>query len=315
MLVGVDIGGTKTAVVLAENPSEVLFRQEFPTLPDSGPEHALEQIQQLIDAGLSRCGAPSTFRIGVSCGGPLDRVRGVIQAPPNLATWDNIPVKDMLERRFGVRCEVENDANAGAVAEHRYGAGEGCSNLIFLTMGTGFGAGLVLNGKLYRGASDMAGEIGHVRLTDVGPVGYGKAGSVEGWVSGGGMALHGAELLKTATDAGRASTLAEIAGKRPITSKDIGQAALNGDPVAKQIVSITGEKLGRALAVLVDLFNPERIVIGGMAPRLGHLLFDPALAVMRLEALPQSTAACHVVPARLGERIGDVAALCIAEGL
>lgn len=315
MLVGVDIGGTKTAVVLADDPAKVLFREEFPTLPDQGPGHALEKIEQLIDTGLSRNGRPRDFRIGVSCGGPLDRVRGVIQAPPNLATWDDIPVKDILEQRFGVPCAVENDANAGAIAEHRYGAGVGSSDLIFLTMGTGFGAGLVLNGKLYRGASDMAGEIGHVRLTDAGPVGYGKAGSVEGWVSGGGMAQHGAEFLNSAIRAGESSTLTEIAAKHAITSKDIGKAALSGDQVAQRIVNITGEKLGRALAVLVDLFNPERIAIGGMAPRLGSMLFDPALEVMRREALTQSTAVCQVVPAQLGERIGDVAALCIAQGL
>ena len=129
------------------------------------------------------------------------------------------------------------------------------------------------------------------------------------------MAQHGAEYLNSAIRAGETSTLTDISAKRPITAKDIGQAALSGDQVAQRIVNITGEKLGRALAVLVDLFNPERIVIGGMAPRLGSILFDPALEVMRREALAQSTAVCQVVPAQLGERIGDVAALCIAQGL
>lgn len=315
MLVGVDIGGTKTAVVLAENPMRILYREEFPTLPNLGPGHALEKIHELITAGLNRHDRPSVFRIGVSCGGPLDRVRGIIQSPPNLATWENVPVKDILEREFGVPCQVENDANAGAAAEHRYGAGVGCRDLIFLTMGTGFGAGLILKGELYRGASDMAGEIGHVRLTEKGPIGYGKAGSAEGWASGGGMAHHGAEILRSAVRAGESTLLAEVAANRDITAKDVGQAALSGDGVAQRIVFATGEKLGHALAILVDLFNPERIVIGGMAPRLGEMLFQPALRVMRMEALAQSTAVCKVVPATLGERIGDVAALCVAEGL
>jgi len=149
MLVGIDIGGTKTAVALAEHPDCILYRQEFPTLPDLGPEHALEQIQHLIQFGLSRHGRPSAFQLGVSCGGPLDRVRGIIQSPPNLPTWADVPIKDILESKFGASCQVDNDANAGAVAEHRYGAGEGCPNMIFLTMGTGFGAGLILNGALY----------------------------------------------------------------------------------------------------------------------------------------------------------------------
>lgn len=315
MLVGVDIGGTKTAVVLAEKPTHILFREEFQTLPNLGPDHAIEKVQRLIDLGLSRNGQPSVFRIGVSCGGPLDRVRGIIQSPPNLATWTDVPIQEILERKFGVPCLLENDANAGAVAEFRYGAGDDCRNLVFLTMGTGFGAGLILNGELYRGTSEMAGEIGHVRLTEAGPVGYGKAGSVEGWASGWGMAQHGAELIKSAQRAGERSALMEIGAERDVTSRDIGEAAIAGDLVAQRIVCITGEKLGHALAMLVDVLNPERIVIGGMALRLGRLLLDPALDVLHREALMQSTAVCKVVPARLGERIGDVSALCVAEGL
>lgn len=315
MLVGVDIGGTKTAVVLADSPTHILSREEFPTLPSLGPDHAIEKIQRLIEAGLSRHDQPAAFRIGVSCGGPLDRLQGTIQSPPNLATWANVPIKEILEREFGVPCLLENDANAGAVAEYRYGAGVGCCNMIFLTMGTGFGAGLILNRELYRGASEMAGEIGHVRLTAEGPIGYGKAGSVEGWVSGSGMAQHGLEIITSAQLRGEHSTLIEIAAEREITSRDIGEAALSGDGLARQIVCVTGEKLGLALAMLVDVLNPERIAIGGMALRLGNLLLEPALEVMRREALPQSTAVCKVVPAQLGERIGDVSALCVAEGL
>ena len=287
MLVGVDIGGTKTAVVLADSPTHILSREEFPTLPSLGPDHAIEKIQRLIEAGLSRHDQPAAFRIGVSCGGPLDRLQGTIQSPPNLATWANVPIKEILEREFGVPCLLENDANAGAVAEYRYGAGVGCCNMIFLTMGTGFGAGLILNRELYRGASEMAGEIGHLRLTAEGPIGYGKAGSVEGWVSGSGMAQHGLEIITSAQLRGEHSTLIEIAAEREITSRDIGEAALSGDGLARQIVCVTGEKLGLALAMLVDVLNPERIAIGGMALRLGNLLLEPALEVMRREALPQ----------------------------
>lgn len=315
MLVGVDIGGTKTAVIAAEDPTRILFREEFPTLPQLGSEHAITKISELMESAVERFGNRDSLRIGVSCGGPLDRRRGVIQAPPNLPTWVDVPIKDILEKRFGAPCLIENDANAGAVAEHRYGAGVGCNNLIFLTMGTGFGAGLILNGELYRGSAEMAGEIGHVRLTKSGPIGYGKSGSVEGWVSGWGMAQYAADLTASARQSGESTILAEISAVRQLTAKDIGEAALKGDALAQRIVKHTGEKLGEVLAMLVDILNPERIIIGGLALRLGTMLFDPALAAMKHEALQQSAEACVVAPAKLGERIGDISALCVAEGV
>lgn len=315
MLVGVDIGGTKTAVTIAEELPRILFREEFPTQPDQGPEHALQKIHELIECGLKRVGKPSSFRIGVSCGGPLDRVRGVIQSPPNLPNWNDVQIKDILEERFHVPCLVENDANAGAVAEHRYGAGQGCQNIIFLTMGTGFGAGLILNGELYRGANELAGEIGHLRLTETGPVGYGKAGSVEGWASGRGMALHGADAVAAAIESGTHTSLSENHHLQQLTAQMVGDAAAQGDAVAQQIIRKTGERLGETLAILVDLLNPERIIIGGLALRLGDLLFDPALNSMRREALPQSGKTCMVVRAGLGKQIGDISALCVAAGL
>ena len=315
MLVGVDIGGTKTAIIIAEDLPHILFREEFPTQPNQGPEHALRKIHELIECGLKQVGKPSSFHIGVSCGGPLDRVRGVIQSPPNLQTWTDIRIKDILEERFHAPCLVENDANAGAVAEHRYGAGQGCQNIVFLTMGTGFGAGLILNGELYRGANELAGEIGHLRLTENGPVGYGKAGSVEGWISGRGMALHAADTIAAAIQSGVDTVLSKDHHMQQLTAKLIGEAAAQGDAVARQIISKTGERLGETLAILIDLLNPERIIIGGLALRLGDLLFAPALKAMRREALPQSEKTCMVMPAKLGKHIGDISALCVAAGL
>jgi glucokinase len=301
---GVDIGGTKTAVVLSGNPPEVLHRIEFPTLPAEGPQRALDLIVLSLREAICAAGAPGLKGIGVSCGGPLDPFQGIIQAPPNLWTWVDVPIKSLLEAEFAVPCGLENDANAGAVAEHRFGAGRGTSNMVFLTMGTGLGAGIITDGRLYRGATDMAGEIGHVRLTRTGPVGYHKAGSVEGWASGGGMAQLAARSRRGRT------TLPESA-----TARDIAEAARLGDDFARRLIRSTGRKLGEALAILVDILNPERIVIGGLAMRLGDALLAPARAVLQREALAQSAAACRVVPAELGERIGDVAALSIAMGL
>lgn len=311
LLLGVDVGGTKTAVVLAQTPSVVLWRREFATTPQHGPEHAIASIVSLAREGCKALAALPAC-IGVSCGGPLDHVRGIIQSPPNLPTWKDVPIRDILERELHAACTVENDANAGAIAEHRHGAGSGTRHMVFLTMGTGLGAGLILNGSLYRGASAMAGEIGHVGLTEEGPVGHGKAGSVEGWASGAGLAQHAVEAVRLAVRQGETTTLSSCLPQ--LTARHVGQALAAGDPVARRIVEYTGARLGQAMAILVDVLNPERIVVGGLAMRLGEALLDPARQQMRLLSLQASAEACSVVSASLGEQIGDVAALCVAQG-
>jgi len=316
--IGVDIGGTKTAVVLSKQPPEMLARIEFPTSPELGPERAVGLIKQNIRKLIElREAAGSCFEgIGVSCGGPLDQAAGVIQAPPNLATWVDVPIVQILKDEFGVACRMENDANAGAVAEHRFGAGQGARHMIFLTMGTGLGAGVIVDGRLLLGARGQAGEIGHVRLTASGPVGYHKAGSVEGWASGGGMAQVAAREIVNAIERGEATILAGVLEtKGAVTAKDVGEAAQAGDELAVRILESTGSRLGEAMAILVDLFNPERIVVGGLAMRLGERLLTQARKAMEREALPESAKLCQVVPAALGERIGDVAAICVAMGI
>jgi len=312
LLVGVDVGGTKTAVVLCADPPHALWRAELATLPEQGPQRAINEIIALIHRGLAESSG-ELASIGVSCGSPLDRIKGVIQRPPNLPTWDDVPLKALLEAEFHAHCAVENDANAGAVAEHQFGAGRGCRHIVFLTMGTGLGAGLILNGAIFHGASAMAGEIGHIRLTERGPTGYGKQGSVEGWASGGGMAHHAVQTIEDAVDNGTPTMLAEKLST--LTARDIGLALVAGDEVAGRIVAQTGKRLGEACAILVDLLNPERIVIGGLALRLGEALLAPARAQMHAESLATAAAACTILPAQLGESIGDVAAICVAMGL
>jgi glucokinase len=313
--IGVDIGGTKTAIVVAEDLPNAVGRIEFATLPAKGPDRVLALIDKGINSLLKKRGLGSSAirGIGVSCGGPLDRVHGVIQAPPNLATWIDVPIKAILERKFGARCNVENDANAGAVAEHRYGAGRGVNNMIFLTMGTGLGAGIIVDGRLYHGTNDMAGEIGHVRLTRGGPIGYRKRGSVEGWASGGGIAQVAMTAVANARKRRIHTVLAQHRGT--LTARDVFVAAKRGDAVAIRIMRSTGERLGQILAILVDVLNPERIVIGGIAMRTSDMILGPARDVMAREALAVPAASCRVMPAALGERIGDVAALCVAVGL
>jgi glucokinase len=318
VLAGVDIGGTKTAVVLSAAPPKILHRIEFPTDPASGPEPALSRICESLHQALAchHFSASDLQAIGVSCGSPQDPVAGVILAPPNLPTWTNIPIKSILTSRFGVECFLENDANAGALAENRFGAGQGTRNMVFLTMGTGLGAGLILNGRLYRGVTFAAGEIGHVRLTRTGPVGFHKDGSAEGWASGGGMALAAKDAIRKALSKGETTLLASHDGPELLTARDIWNAAQSGDAVALRIVRSTGKRLGEAMAILIDLFNPESIVVGGLALRMGDAILGPAREVVEKEALPESRERCRITTAGLGEQIGDVAALCIAlEGL
>ena len=316
IFIGVDVGGTKTAVILSARPPDRLGRIEFATLPEQGPERALNLIVESARSLLAQhgFGEDSLAAIGVSCGSPLDRVRGIIQAPPNLATWVDVPIRRLLEEAFHTTCRVENDANAGAVAEHRFGAGVGVDHMLFLTLGTGLGAGIIAAGSLYLGANGDAGEIGHVRLSPTGPIGYHKAGSIEGWSSGGGIAQLAVRMVKQAEQRGRPSVL-QTQLTSGLTARDVGIAAQAGDAVALNILRRSGERLGQALAMLLDVLNPQRIVLGGLAWRMGESLLGPMRRVMEREALPQTLRACEIVPAALGEQIGDVAALCVAMGL
>jgi glucokinase len=309
---GVDIGGTKTAITISARPPEILGRQQFPTAPADGPEHAIARIIESIDQLLVARGLTSAELggIGVSCGSPLNPVEGIIQAPPNLPTWEDVPICSILKERFGVHCFLENDANAGAMAEFLFGAGRGTRDMVFLTMGTGIGAGLILDGKLYRGSSMAAGEIGHVRLSRSGPRGHNKIGTVEGWASGSGMAQVATMDIRAAKARGESTVLSAADGF--VTARDVALAAHAGDGVAQAIVKKVGEKLGEAMAILIDLLNPECIVVAGLGMRLGNFLLDPARTVVKREALASSASLCRIVSAQLGEQIGDVAALCVA---
>ena len=299
-LLGFDIGGTKCAAVTALWDGERLTlgpRVECPT------DHTLTgaaMAERLFSLAEKMPGTPDA--IGISCGGPLDAVRGVVESPPNLPTWQGVPIAAMARERFGAPARLVNDANAGAVAEWRFGAGRGLSHLVFLTFGTGLGAGLVLNGRLYEGASGNAGEVGHVRLAEDGPLGFGKRGSFEGFCSGGGIARLAEQMAKEATE-----PPAYMRG--PITAKSVAEAARAGDAVAREVFRISGERLGEGLAMLVDILDPEAIIAGSMLVRCYDLLWEHAERTLRREALGGALSRCRILPAALGERVGDYAAL------
>ncbi len=300
-LIGLDLGGTKCAVsVWREDRVEEVAR--FGT---GGWDEAYCRFCDAV-APLAE-GAEVVF--GVSCGGPLDAAAGVILNPPNLpVSWHGVPIVRRLTERFGGRAFLMNDANACALAEWRFGAGRGAHHLIFLTCGTGMGAGLILNGRLYEGATGDAGEIGHVRLRADGPIGYGKAGSVEGWTSGGGIA----RLAKMRLARAERPPPSWCPPGVTLTTRLLADAARQGDPLSRDILAEAGAALGETLALLIDVFNPERIVIGGLYPRCEDLLGPAMRAALEREALPGPRAACAIVPAALGETIGSHGAIAAA---
>ena len=185
---GLDIGGTKCVIVVGDASFTIKKKIFFETRVERGYEAILTDFQSHIRELLTEFSGFNLKRIGISCGGPLDSKTGMIYSPPNLPGWDSVPITKIFKDAFGVEVAIQNDANACALAEWLMGAGRGTSNMIFLTFGTGMGSGLILNGRLYSGTNDLGGEVVHVRLEKSGPVGCGKAGSFEGFCSGGGLA-------------------------------------------------------------------------------------------------------------------------------
>ena len=315
--IGYDIGGTKCAVSLArvkDGQVEITARRQFPT--EGAPLCVLKHMAELAEEMLTERNLAfrDVTRAGISCGGPLDSRRGIILSPPNLPGWDEIPAADFLWKKTGVETRLQNDANACAVAEWKFGAGRGCENMIFLTFGTGLGAGLILNNRLYAGASDMAGEVGHVRLAEDGPAGYGKNGSAEGFCSGGGIARTGVKAVRDALARGETPPLYLAANRDfdAITARLIAELADKGDPLCRDIYASCGRRLGMLLSMLTDIVNPEVIVLGGVFMRSGHLIRPAMEQVIAEEALPHAARVCRVLPAGLGESIGDYAAVSVA---
>lgn len=279
---GFDIGGTKCAVVVGDELGNIYNKIRFDTTDFNGT------MDNLLKAG-KELFEKDVLALGVSCGGPLDSKKGVIMSPPNLPDWDNVPITKILEEQFSKPAFLKNDADACAIAEWKWGNAVGYDNVVFLTCGTGMGAGLILNGKPYSGACDMAGEVGHIRLHTTGHIGYNKQGSFEGCCSGGGMKQYGLG-----------------------SAKDIADAAKTGDKVALKCFEDFGYDLGRGIAYIVDILNPEVIVIGSIYERSRELIEEYMYKTLKEEALPQSLTQLKILPAKLSDSIGDMAAISVA---
>ena len=303
-VIGIDIGGTQTGVCMGTTDGVIFERVSFATQSEKG-------AQQTIDNLIAHCKSmqekhgQDAVAFGVACGNPLDRKAGIIESPPNLPGWDDVPIVEKLAHVFQRPVFLDNDANAGALAEWHWGAGQGTEHMVFLTFGTGMGAGLILNGKIYRGVNTYAGEVGHMRLAKTGPTGYHKPGSFEGFCSGGGIAKLGEYMLRNHW------------GYTPLapglTAKDVGEGAAAGDELSLRILKTSGEYLGRGLAVILDMINPEKILIGSIFGRCEAFIRPEMERMLHEEALPQTLAVCEITRTSFGEEIGNYEGLAVAK--
>lgn len=304
-VIGLDVGGSKTAIVEGTPDAEILQRDELSTDATRPFRQTFPGIAEKLDRTIANALAASRHPVAlsVSVGGPLRIQEGILLDPPHLRGWRGVALKGVLAERYPrLPVYVEHDGNAGALAEYHFGFGRGrrdLQHLVFLTMGTGLGAGLIVNGRVVHGASDTAGEVGHIRVAKTGPVGYGKEGSWEGLASGVGLV-------------NLASTMFPHRWGPESRVKDVVEAILTDDRDALAVAEGLGEWLGRGMAILIDVLNPQVIVLGTLGVLLGDRILQPARRIIRQEALATASAACEIVPALLGNRLGDVSALMAA---
>ncbi len=304
-VLGLDVGGTKTAIVEGTARGEILQRAQIPTQA----ERPFQAVWPLLESHMrstidvARSQERTVVAISVAIGGPLSIEEGFLYDPPHLPGWHDIGLRAHLSSCFpSLVVDIEHDGNAGALAEFRFGVGSRRRNLrslVFLTFGTGLGAGLILNGAVVRGASDTAGEVGHWRLSGDGPVGYGKAGSWEAYASGAGLLQRAREMYPRQWN-------------ERTTVRQLVEAMLADDPQALCVAAEAGRWMGRGIALLIDALNPEVVVIGSLAVALGERVLAPIRSVVAAEALPRAVKACEIVSASLGERLGDIASLMAA---
>ena len=310
--IGVDVGGTNVKIALVDFEGKIIYSNTVPTRAEMGYEAGVNSIKQAIKDLMSETGADNSTieAIGFGLPGQIDYKEGVVKNLPNIPGWVNIPIADIVSKEFGIPVKVDNDVRCAALAELNYGAGKGTQNLICITVGTGIGSGLIINGKLVRGASNAAGEIGHIKLQmDNGPIcGCGDRGCLEAFASGPAIVAMAEEYIR----GGKSTKYRELANP-DITPYIVAEAAKQGDVVAKQIFETIGTYIGIGLSSVVNLLNPEKIVIGGGVADAGDLLFEPIKAALKKRSMPIQGAAVEVVHAELGNTAGVIGASLLIE--
>jgi glucokinase len=309
-IAAVDLGGTNIRAALYSESGEALAQCVLPTLAHEGLEPTLGRIFKAIEEVLK--GGGGLVAIGVGAPGPLDPWKGVIFSAPNLPGWENVPLAEILAERFGVPAFVGNDANVAALAEHRLGAGRGFSDIIYITVSTGIGGGIIADGKLLLGAKGFAGEVGHIVVKPDGPqCGCGGKGCVEALASGTAIAREALRRIK----AGESSSIPKfVAGPlESLTAKEVAMAAMEGDALAQDIFKEAGYYLGLSFVSLIHIFNPSRIIIGGGVAKVGRLLLEPAEETVKRLTMREFLEEFKIVPAALGDEAGLLGAYLLAK--
>jgi glucokinase len=310
LALGLDIGGTKLAAGVVDASGCVHSFALEPSRGEEGPDAVLARLFQLGARAVAESGVPwsEISSVGIGCGGPLDELRGVVLSPPHLPGWVNVPVTALAEEAYGRPAVLENDATAAAAAEHRYGAGAGTRNMIYLTISTGVGGGIVIDGRLYRGSMGNGGEFGHVTIDCNGRRchGCGRLGCLEAYVSGTSIAERAREALAERTHDSVLAALDEV------TAADVAAAARAGDALAQEVWDSTTVALACGLTSIVNIFEPELVVLGGGVTRSGDQLLGPVREAVRTTAMSPAGRAAEIVLSALGDHVGVVGAAAIA---
>ncbi len=311
-VLAIDLGGTKIITALISNKGEMLARESCLTLADEGTEPVIERMLAAIDHLLTQRNTSSQINsISIAAAGPIDVEKGIVTLSPNLPGWIDIPLRSIIEEKYQVNTFLLNDAKAAALGEHRFGAGRGANNLIYVTVSTGIGGGIIIDGKLYFGSSGGAGEVGHMTIDVNGPrCNCGNIGCWEMLASGTAVASEARRRIHE----GEKSSLADMVGGKieNITAKEVSLAAQNGDVLASEVITRAVNYVGVGMVNLVNILNPELIIIGGGMSKMGDLLFDPVRRIVKERAFKLSAQAVRIVPAQLGDDAGVIGAAVFA---
>ena len=293
-ILGWDVGGTKSAAVVASRAGEVLARQEWSSRVERGPDAMLAEFLAAARGLTARYDGVAA--VGVSIGGPLNTHTGVVLSPPHLPGWDGVPLKARLAAELGLAVSVEHDAAACLEAEVLWGAARGTTHAVYLTCGTGCGSGVMIDGRILRGPRGQSPEVGHVRLAEDGPRVFGKAGCVESFCGGQGIGMLAEYMFPQRFDA-------------PVEPKRLWDLSEAGDAAARAVLAESAGRTGQLCSLLADLMAPQVIVLGSLARYFGQWWLDEIRREFQRESLPVNSAETQIVPAGLGERLQDLSAV------
>lgn len=307
--IGVDLGGTKIDVGLVRWDGKLLRKIREQTLVKKGHDAVLRQMLRMTADILKSANVTreNIKGIGIGAAGPMDMKKGFLIQPPNLPGWKRVQIVKPFVKKFKTNVVLNNDANAAALAEWAYGAGKKCSHMIYLTVSTGIGGGVILNGKLFLGANDNAGELGHQTILPDGPeCGCGNSGCLEALASGTAIARFGREAVRKNPQ----SLLYHLANysQKNITAKMVFQAAKRGDKTAKHVVEKSAAYLGTGVANIINAFNPQKVVIGGGVSRAGKSWLALVRDEARKRAMKPLYEAVDIVLSELGDDVGVIGA-------